>query len=62
MAKWWATEKQVHLAERCRQLHRGYGYMREYPVAQAYLGSRVLTIYGGTTEIMKKIIGRNLCG
>ena len=60
MAKWWATEKQVHLIDRCLQLHGGYGYMREYPVARAYLDSRVQTIYGGTTEIMKEIIGRSV--
>ncbi|AAS05155.1 acyl-CoA dehydrogenase [Mycobacterium avium subsp. paratuberculosis] len=60
MAKWYSTEKQVHLIDRCLQLHGGYGYMREYPVARAYLDARVQTIYGGTTEIMKEIIGRSL--
>ncbi len=60
MAKWYATEKQVHLIDRCLQLHGGYGYMREYNVARAYLDARVQTIYGGTTEIMKEIIGRSL--
>ena len=60
MAKWWATENQVKLIDRCLQLHGGYGYMREYPVAKAFLDSRVQTIYGGTTEIMKEIIGRSL--
>jgi alkylation response protein AidB-like acyl-CoA dehydrogenase len=60
MAKWYSTEKQVYLTDRCLQLHGGYGYMREYPVARAYLDSRVQTIYGGTTEIMKEIIGRSL--
>jgi alkylation response protein AidB-like acyl-CoA dehydrogenase len=60
MAKWYSTEKQVHLIDRCLQLHGGYGYMREYPVARAYLDARVQTIYGGTTEIMKEIIGRDL--
>jgi alkylation response protein AidB-like acyl-CoA dehydrogenase len=60
MAKWYATEKQVHLIDRCLQLHGGYGYMREYDVARAYLDARVQTIYGGTTEIMKEIIGRSL--
>ncbi len=60
MAKWWCTEKQVHLIDRCLQLHGGYGYMREYPIARAYLDARVQTIYGGTTEIMKEIIGRSL--
>lgn len=60
MAKWYSTEKQVHLIDRCLQLHGGYGYMREYDVARAYLDARVQTIYGGTTEIMKEIIGRSL--
>jgi len=60
MAKWWTTELQVKLIDRCVQLHGGYGYMREYPVARAYLDARVQTIYGGTTEIMKEIIGRGL--
>jgi alkylation response protein AidB-like acyl-CoA dehydrogenase len=60
MAKWYSTEKQVHLIDRCLQLHGGYGYMREYPIARAYLDCRVQTIYGGTTEIMKEIIGRSL--
>jgi alkylation response protein AidB-like acyl-CoA dehydrogenase len=60
MAKWYSTEKQVHLIDRCLQLHGGYGYMREYSVARSYLDARVQTIYGGTTEIMKEIIGRGL--
>lgn len=60
MAKWWSTEEQLELINRCLQLHGGYGYMREYPIAQAYLDARVQTIYGGTTEIMKEIIGRSL--
>jgi alkylation response protein AidB-like acyl-CoA dehydrogenase len=61
MAKWFATEAFVRLADRCLQLHGGYGYMREYPIAKSYLDARVQTIYGGTTEIMKEIIGRRLC-
>jgi alkylation response protein AidB-like acyl-CoA dehydrogenase len=60
MAKWWTTELQNKVADRCVQLHGGYGYMAEYPVAQAWLNSRVQTIYGGTTEIMKEIVGRSL--
>ncbi|AIJ23315.1 acyl-CoA dehydrogenase family protein [Amycolatopsis methanolica] len=59
-AKWWATELQKRVIDRCLQLHGGYGYMVEYPVARAYLDSRIQTIYGGTTEIMKEIIGRDL--
>ncbi|MBV8930028.1 MAG: acyl-CoA dehydrogenase family protein, partial [Mycobacteriaceae bacterium] len=60
MAKWYTTEAQVRLVDRCLQLHGGYGYMREYGIARAFLDSRVQTIYGGTTEIMKEIIGRAL--
>ncbi|GAA3543285.1 acyl-CoA dehydrogenase family protein [Amycolatopsis ultiminotia] len=59
-AKWWSSELQKRIIDRCLQLHGGYGYMREYPVARAYLDSRIQTIYGGTTEIMKEIIGRDL--
>src|SRR5258708_36421055 len=59
MAKWYSTEKQVYLIDHCLQLHGGYGYMREYPVARAYLDARVQTIYGGTPEIMKGVIGRS---
>ncbi|GAA0722354.1 acyl-CoA dehydrogenase family protein [Dactylosporangium roseum] len=59
-AKWWTTELQNKVADRCLQLHGGYGFMLEYPVAKAWLNSRVQTIYGGTTEIMKEIIGRSL--
>jgi alkylation response protein AidB-like acyl-CoA dehydrogenase len=60
MAKWYSTEAQVRLVDRCLQLYGGYGYMREYPIAKAFLDSRIQTIYGGTTEIMKEIIGRGL--
>ena len=60
MAKWWSTEEQLYLIDRCLQLHGGYGYMKEYPIAKAYMDARVQTIYGGTTEIMKEIIGRSL--
>lgn len=58
MAKWWTTELQKRVVDQCLQLHGGYGYMLEYPIARAYLDSRAQTIYGGTTEIMKEIIGR----
>ncbi|MCK8678018.1 acyl-CoA dehydrogenase family protein [Streptomyces lichenis] len=60
MAKWWSTELQKRTADRCLQLHGGYGYMAEYPVARAFTDGRIQTIYGGTTEIMKEIIGRSL--
>lgn len=59
-AKWWATELQNRVVTRCLQLHGGYGYMREYPIARAFVDARVTTIYGGTTEIMKSIVGREL--
>jgi len=59
-AKWWCTELQKRVADRCVQLHGGYGYMLEYPIARAYTDARVTSIYGGTTEIMKEIIGRSM--
>ena len=58
MAKYWASETAKEVIDTCLQLHGGYGYMKEYPVAKAYLDTRIQTIYGGTTEIMKEIIGR----
>ena len=61
-AKWWATEFQKRAVDRCLQLFGGYGYMLEYPIARAYADTRVATIYGGTTEIMKSIIARDLLG
>jgi alkylation response protein AidB-like acyl-CoA dehydrogenase len=60
MAKWWCTELQKRVIDTCLQLHGGYGYMLEYPIARAYADARITTIYGGTTEIMKEIIGRSL--
>jgi alkylation response protein AidB-like acyl-CoA dehydrogenase len=60
MAKWWTTELQTKVVNTCLQLHGGYGYMSEYPISQAFLDSRIQTIYGGTTEIMKEIVGRSL--
>ena len=60
MAKWWCTELQGRVADICVQLHGGYGYMTEYPVARAFADARITRIYGGTTEIMKEIIGRSL--
>lgn len=60
MAKWWTTELQKRVIDHCVQLHGGYGYMLEYPIARAWLDARVQTIYGGTTEIMKEIIGRSM--
>ncbi len=59
-AKYWVTELQCRVSDRCLQLYGGYGYMREYPVGRAFVDSRVQMIYGGTNEIMKEIIGRDL--
>lgn len=56
--KWWATELQNRVVTACLQLHGGYGYMAEYPISRAFADGRVQTIVGGTTEIMKEIIGR----
>ena len=60
MVKWWDSELCNRVMDRCLQLHGGYGYMREFGVARAWTDSRVQTIFGGTTEIMKEIIGRGL--
>jgi long-chain-acyl-CoA dehydrogenase len=58
--KWFTTELQVRVTGRCLQLFGGYGYMNEYPIARAFRDSRVQTVYGGTTEVMKEIIGRDI--
>ncbi|HWJ08649.1 MAG TPA: acyl-CoA dehydrogenase family protein [Nocardioides sp.] len=60
MAKWWTTELQKKIVDQGVQMHGGYGYMMEYPIAKAYADTRIQTIYGGTTEIQKEIIGRFL--
>lgn len=60
MAKWWCTQKQCDIVDECLQLHGGYGYMWEYPIARMYSDSRVQKIYGGTNEIMKELIARSL--
>lgn len=59
-AKWWVTELENEVISRCLQFFGGWGYMEEYPIARAYRDARVQTIYGGTTEIMKEIVGRSL--
>jgi alkylation response protein AidB-like acyl-CoA dehydrogenase len=59
-AKWWVTELENEVISRCLQLFGGWGYMEEYPIARAFRDARVQTIYGGTNEIMKEIIGRSL--
>jgi long-chain-acyl-CoA dehydrogenase len=60
MAKWWCTDLQGRVIDRCLQLFGGYGYMAEYPIARAWADARVTRIYGGANEIMKEIIGRSL--
>lgn len=59
-AKWWTTELMKRTTDTCLQLHGGYGYMDEYPISRAWRDARIHTIFGGTTEIMKEIIGRDL--
>jgi len=59
-AKWWTTELQKKVVDTCLQLHGGYGYMSEYPISKAYTDTRIQTIYGGSTEIMKDIVGKSL--
>ena len=58
MAKWWCTELQGRVVDSCLQLFGGYGYMEEYPISRFYADARVTRIFAGTTEIMKKIIGK----
>jgi alkylation response protein AidB-like acyl-CoA dehydrogenase len=59
-AKWWTTDLQGRVVDRCLQLFGGYGYMLEYPIARAFADARVTRIYGGANEIMKEIVGRSL--
>jgi alkylation response protein AidB-like acyl-CoA dehydrogenase len=59
-AKWWCTDLQGRVVDRCLQLFGGYGYMLEYPIARAFVDARVTRIYGGANEIMKEIVGRSL--
>jgi alkylation response protein AidB-like acyl-CoA dehydrogenase len=61
-AKWWATEMHKRVVDRCVQLFGGYGYMLEYPIARAYADTRITTIFGGTTEIMKIVVARAVLG
>ena len=59
-AKLWHTELQWEIMDKCLQLHGGAGYMNEYAIAKAWRGARVTRIFGGTSEIMKELIGRKL--
>ena len=60
MAKWWCTELQGRVVDRCLQLHGGYGFINEYPIARLYADNRVNRIYGGTSEVMKTIIAKDM--
>jgi acyl-CoA dehydrogenase len=60
MVKYLSTDLQFRIADECLQLHGGYGYMNEYPIARMFRDSRVQRIYGGTNEIMKILIARSL--
>jgi acyl-CoA dehydrogenase len=60
MAKYWLTECQWRILDECVQLHGGYGYMQEYPIARMWADSRVQRIYAGSNEIMKEIVGASL--
>jgi acyl-CoA dehydrogenase len=60
MAKWWCTQRSCEIIDECLQLHGGYGYMMEYPIARLYVNSRVSKIFGGSNEIMKELIARTL--
>ena len=60
MAKWWGSQMQCEVADECLQLFGGYGYMTEYPIANAFVDARVQKIYGGANEVMKELIARSL--
>lgn len=60
--KFWTTDREWEILDTCVQLHGGYGYITEYPIAKAFLDARVHRIYGGTNEIMREIVGRQLAG
>jgi alkylation response protein AidB-like acyl-CoA dehydrogenase len=60
MAKWWGSQTQNEVMHECLQLHGGYGFMMEFPIARLYADSRVQMIYGGTNEIMKELIARSM--
>lgn len=60
MAKWWCTQQNCQVIDECLQLHGGYGYMVEYPIARMYMNARVSKIFGGSNEIMKELVARTL--
>jgi len=60
MAKYWTSDLENTIIDECLQLHGGYGFMWEFPIARAYVDARVARIYGGTNEIMKEVISRSI--
>jgi acyl-CoA dehydrogenase len=60
MAKWWCSQTNCEIIDECLQLHGGYGYMTDYPIARMYVNARVGKIYGGSNEIMKEIVARTI--
>jgi alkylation response protein AidB-like acyl-CoA dehydrogenase len=60
MSKYWCSDKAFEIAHRCLQLHGGYGYTMDYPIAHYFADTRVASIYGGSNEIMKELIARSL--
>jgi len=60
IAKYWVTEKSHHVIDGCLQLFGGYGYMRDFPISRLWVDSRAQRIYGGTSEVMKELIGREI--
>jgi acyl-CoA dehydrogenase len=58
MAKWWVSDALGKVVDECLQLHGGYGYMREYPIARMWADARISRIYGGSNETMKSIIAK----
>ena len=60
MAKYWLTDRQCHIVDQCLQVHGGYGYMMEYPIARMWADSRVQRIYAGANEVMKELIAWSL--
>ena len=60
MVKLWCSDQQTQLVDRCLQLHGGYGYMEEYPIARLFVDGRISKIYAGANEVMKDLIARFL--
>src|SRR5690606_23357609 len=60
MAKWWCSDRQWRIVDECLQIFGGYGYMKEFPIAQLFMDARVQRIYGGSNEVMKDLIARTM--